>query len=469
VLLILTVLVGALVVVAVGARVGRFAQLPEEKERAWPEAARSLGLTFTPSSDPYRTSERSIHGVYRGVPIRVESKQLKATSVEANYTSLHFSAGGDGRIPAGLEVCADSMGRSLGRLVQGRDEEIGDEGFDARVELPNMDARACAALSADAREQLRPLIELGGSVQQGQIRYEVAYSEAQDRRWLIVQLGALAELAELLSVSRESVHDRLSENALRDPSAGVRLRNLCFLVEPTTRTPRALLESTARALLTDPDSAVRLLAAAQLGPEGGPVFLALLSDPDREAESRIEALRALDASGALGPELLERVLRTEPTELVCETLSIIARRCLSGLSAQVVACTHSSDEKVREAAATALGRVAAPGVEQALLRLLSDPSAEVQRASAESLAAVGSVRAVEPLLPLAEGVGRAQLRRAARAAIGRIQGRLGNVEAGRVSLTEGHELSGAVDVLGPEAAQGGELSLPGDRAVSRPR
>lgn len=157
-----------------------------------------------------------------------------------------------------------------------------------------------------------------------------------------------------------------------DPSAGVRLRNLSFLVEPRTRTPRALLESTARALLTDPDIAVRLLAAAQLGPEGGPVFLALLSDPEQEAEPRIAALRALDASGALGPELLERVLRTEPTELVCVTLSVIARRRLTELCPQVVACTHST----------------------------------------------------------------AQLRQAARAAIGRIQGRLGNVEAGRVSLTE---------------------------------
>jgi hypothetical protein len=38
-------------------------------------------------------------------------------------------------------------------------------------------------------------------------------------------------------------------------------------------------------------------------------------------------------------------------------------------------------------------------------RLLLDPDAEVQRASAEALGNVGSVKAVEPLLPLAEGFG----------------------------------------------------------------
>jgi HEAT repeat protein len=75
---------------------------------------------------------------------------------------------------------------------------------------------------------------------------------------------------------------------------------------------------------------------------------------------------------------------------------------------------------VRVAAAKALGQRAERGSEEALLRLLSDASSEVQCASAEALGAVGSVAAVEPLLPLANGMGRAQLRTAARSAIGRI-------------------------------------------------
>jgi HEAT repeat protein len=94
-----------------------------------------------------------------------------------------------------------------------------------------------------------------------------------------------------------------------------------------------------------------------------------------------------------------------------------------------------------------------------LIALLSDASADVQRASAEALGGFGSVAAVEPLLPLAEGFGRSQLRQAARGAIGRIQSRLGNVEAGRVSLADDQELAGAVDLADTAATRVGELSL----------
>jgi len=101
-----------------------------------------------------------------------------------------------------------------------------------------------------------------------------------------------------------------------------------------------------------------------------------------------------------------------------------------------------------------------------LIQLLSDSSLEVQHASAESLGAVGSVAAVAPLLPLAGGLGRAQLRQAARAAIGRIQSRLGEVEAGRLSLAEERPLAGAVALADASAVRVGELSLADDEELS---
>jgi PBS lyase HEAT-like repeat len=90
--------------------------------------------------------------------------------------------------------------------------------------------------------------------------------------------------------------------------------------------------------------------------------------------------------------------------------------------------------------------------------LLADPSADVQRASAEALGSVGSVAAVEPLLRASEGLARGPLRHAARGAIARIQSRLGHVEAGCLSLVDDHDLAGALAIADGASAHGA-LSL----------
>lgn len=78
--------------------------------------------------------------------------------------------------------------------------------------------------------------------------------------------------------------------------------------------------------------------------------------------------------------------------------------------------------------ATALGRLADPRVEDDLLRLLGRDAEAVQCAAAVALGRPGSVRAVEPLLPLTEAL--------LRAAVAAIQARLGDAEAGRLSLVD---------------------------------
>src|SRR6185503_18422138 len=82
---------------------------------------------------------------------------------------VQFSAGTSEQIPARLSVHKDSVARSLGRLVEGRDELVGDPMFDQLVELANMDALVCAALSHGARQQLTLLVERGGEVRNGTI------------------------------------------------------------------------------------------------------------------------------------------------------------------------------------------------------------------------------------------------------------------------------------------------------------
>lgn len=89
------------------------------------------------------------------------------------------------------------------------------------------------------------------------------------------------------------------------------------------------------------------------------------------------------------------------------------------------------------------------GAEDALFDLLDEEHAPVQRAAAAALGRMGSIRAVEPLLPLCEGLTRdAELKREAREAVQRIQARLGDVSPGGLSLADGAAEAGQVSVAG---------------------
>ena len=468
-----------------------WAAVASEKRRhrglaEWQATAHELGLKLTGAEDA-----RSMGGMLNGVPVRVDfrSKILhtrQATDAGADYLGeverTSFYAGRlppldefgrrrgldpiagprDAAIPESLEVREDTLARSLGRFVEGRDGmdgTSGDAAFDALVELPDMDASCCAALSFRAREQLRALIERGGQVRQGRVEFERRVAVSHDRAWLVPMLQSLSRLAQSLSVPADSLHRRLVDNATHDPIGGVRLKNLSFLLDPNTRTPPALVASTAQKLLSDVHAPVRLLAARGLPAEGRPVLCTLVSGPGLATPLRLAALQALDERGEPPRELLSQLLGSSPPELVRGALAIIAARQLTGLSAAVVECAQSEHASVRAAVASALGTLPAQPAQQVLIALLSDPSVDVQQASAEALGAMGSVAAVEPLLPLTEGLGRAQLRQAARAAIGRIQSRLGAVEAGRVSLATGEPLLGAVALVEAAQARVGEVSL----------
>jgi HEAT repeat protein len=288
-----------------------------------------------------------------------------------------------------------------------------------------------------------------------------ASNKSSNAEWLTQMLQFLAQLAELLSVPPDVLTERLMLNAMTDPCPGVRLRNLRFLIDPDTRATLPVLMSTARALVTDANAPVRLLAARQLGEEGHPALAAIALDAHQPATVRVEALQALGLARASKLEsLLPQLLGANPPELVCAALSIIAARRLSALAESVVQCAASQHEAVRAGAARALLTLPTQHSEQALIRLLADSSSEVKLISAESLGAIGSVAAVEPLLGLANSFGRAQVRQAARGAIGRIQSRLGDVEVGCLSLADEHGLTGALSVADEAAAQvGGEVSL----------
>ncbi|MBI5545185.1 MAG: hypothetical protein HY901_14950 [Deltaproteobacteria bacterium] len=101
-----------------------------------------------------------------------------------------------------------------------------------------------------------------------------------------------------------------------------------------------------------------------------------------------------------------------------------------------------------------LGEATAEG---GLLDLLGQDLAAVSREAAAGLGAIGTIRSIESLLPLAEGVlTDAALRDVARAAIRSIQARLGDAAAGKLSVAEAG--SGNLSVVEGNAGEGG-LSL----------
>jgi HEAT repeat protein len=455
VLLVVLVVTGVGIILSVGAAEREH----EAKWRAWQEAARELGLRFTRSRATYPQTEWQIEGVINGVPLRAEyrNRMQQTGNVRSTVPMVVIYTGRESGIPRSLVVHADSLGRAMSRLVDGRDEKIGDKSFDELVELPALDAYACAALSSAARKGLTGLVEQGGEVRQGVLVYERIAERDHNRAWLVQEVRFLAQLARRLSVTPSELHQRLTENAVADPSHEVRLTNLRHLADPGTRTPAPLLAATARKLLSDPHVPVRLLAAAQLGAEADPTLLGVASDRTLPLPRRVEALTAIGLRRPAGLDaLLTKLLAQGPLELTCLALTTIGAQQLDTLSPAVVECAGSEHEAARIAAAWALGALS-PCREDVLIRLLGDSSSDVQCASAESLGRCGSITAVEPLSAVANRLTRPQLRQAARAAIGQIQSRLGDVEAGRLSLVADDDRGQLA--LADAATPGGELSL----------
>jgi HEAT repeat protein len=96
-------------------------------------------------------------------------------------------------------------------------------------------------------------------------------------------------------------------------------------------------------------------------------------------------------------------------------------------------------------------------VEPALIDLLSREEKSVRLAAIEALARIGTRVAVEPLLRIADGIHSSDLRTSARAAIDRIQARMGPTDRGELSIIEADDQAGALSVPSEEP---GALSVP---------
>lgn len=424
----------------------------------WVAAAGQLQLATREDEDT-----RAMYGELLGVPVHVDFTHATTARGESRRTIevATFSAG-KGIIPASLEAHIENPWGEHGSLARGPDRDTGDHEFDRQVDLATMDAYVCAALSEPARAQLVEFMNSGGTVSSGAVSWRTDELREVERLWLIERTERIARFAKHLGVTPDTLAARLAHNAVHDSQPDVRIRNLQFLLAPETAAPVELVKTTARTLLTDQRHIVRFHAARALGVEGHAALRALTTDPHAEVALRARAVSELHEQDAAGiAELVASFLIPSPRELVCAALAVVAARRLSAHVERVIALFAGAETPVRVAAARTLGALESPAIEPYLLRLCADEEAEVQIAAAESLAIIGGVDAVEPLVTLTQGFGGGAVRQAVRSAIARIQSRLGDVEGGRVSLAEDDELAGAVALIDGELA-GGELTLAAD-------
>lgn len=174
------------------------------------------------------------------------------------------------------------------------------------------------------------------------------------------------------------------------------------------------------------------------------------AEQDPEQGVRLRCLLAILVSGE--PDLRARAAA------VAQGARTAAERALgpllSGDRARIAALRGEALHKVAALdPSTIADHLRRAGAEDALMSLLGAESAELKVPAIQALGAIGTVRAVEPLLPLTEGMLTSPaLKQAARAAVQSIQGRLGDVSAGSLSVVDGGATAGALSVSGEAGA-----------------
>lgn len=430
---VIAILVGTVVGILIGLRV----------RREWKAAAKELGLEITGF-----LMFQEMQGVIDGFRVRIRPR--------GKHGHVHIELDGQGAIPHALSLGAENI---FTRSLDGEDIQTGHPAFDYRARIFGKPEEAVSLLDPATRDLvLREVVDEGARVDGGKVTLvHRGVSGAPDLVRRLVALG------KRLSILPGEVPGRLARNAAEDSLSSVRLRNLILLQE---RFPEAAeTQAASRAALASDQPNLRLAAARFLGAEGLDAAEALALSPEVEADLRRQALqlffRHADAGRAV--TVMERLAAASPPAELLPALVEAAGRLrhvptLERLLAQA--------EGLGDAAAADLaGAVAGAGdmaAEEGLLKLLAREAAEVRAAAAHALGQVGSVRAVEPLLALTSGLlASPSVKQAAREAVTQIQSRLGDAEAGRLSLVVPSGDAGALSLAADESAPGGGLSLAG--------
>ncbi len=366
---------------------------------------------------------------------------------------------GTRRIPPYLDLEREGFGATLALAFGRYDFSIGDRPFDDEVHVRGDEVTALAALGADERDRYLDLAQQGVAVVRGgAVTLEVKglVEEAERLEQLV---DRCARLASGLAFVEEEIPGRLASQ-VEDPRSphGVRARSFALLNARFPGTPEE--QRAARSLLRDPDSTLRIAGARALGRDDDAALVLQRIAEENDGE---EAGRAVEALACAAPRdrvaaVVQRILaadwvspRIVASARVAEQLRLVEARD------ELLRLARTADETAAAASVRALTAIGGEGVESELIRLVGEGAPLPRAESVRGLERIGTVAAVEPLLLLRSVDG--ALLRAARAAVQRIQARLGDAEAGRLSVSETTEPSGRLSL---PAGTDGALTLPDD-------
>lgn len=388
--------------------------------RTPPRIAAALGLRARRTPSHWR-----LHGTVDGCPVQLYIWHRR-TSTEPGQEGFHVKVGAPD-LPPGVRISPRRLDQAA---VAGSDppgEPTGDPALDTRFAAGGDAPTLSALLDAETRQQV--LRRWSTGIVDGEVlgRYNAPISADA----AVTQVRELVAFARGLTV-KPGVRQRLLANVRQDPVPTVRLRNLDHLCDGWPTSPET--EQALEAALDDADPRVRFRAGRQLGDAGNARLAALVLEP-HPPEIRTEVLRYLVDSAAQGVvlPLLKKLLRAD------EALRVVAIAALGRLAVPAALdalLTHAADLDASSLPpwTEAITAFSDPRVEPALLGLLDHWSEAVRVAAARALGEVGTVAAVAPLLDHAKTWLAGELKQAARDAVRRIQSRLGDAEAGGLSV-----------------------------------
>jgi HEAT repeat protein len=425
----------------------------------WMAVAEGLGLTWIDGAAPLVGKARLEAKAGR---TKVSFERYKANKVALTTVAVQGNSG--------ISLLREELATPA---LKKRELELGDETFDAAVNIHGGPERVRAILDAETRRiamrMLNGLLDVEGerpvwtraamSLSEGELRAvfdERPEPPTQDE--LAETLAAMLSLVKRFQRPAD-LAARLSATVENEPLWRVRLRGLELLSVSYPKHPATL--GALRHALADEHPEVRLHAAMFLGEEGTPTLLALASalDEDTTSAQAIAALGGRFAADAAESVLRQalRLRRLQSAEACIHALGRTGGDGAGGLLAKVLAIESGA---LAQAAARALGSRGGAEAERALLAALESGAPDLALPVVEALGRVGSARAVPPIQDAAAGPGSSgDLRRAARQAVAEIQSRLSGASPGQLTLADGE--AGQLSLADDDPR--GRVSLPAPR------
>lgn len=341
-----------------------------------------------------------------------------------------------------------------------RSIRLGDDEFDHRVVVQGNVPEVVALLDVKTRRMVVELMdELSVEVRRRQVLKYGRHLEL-DPGGTLLCLRRMAELSErLFRVSAREIQDRLANNARCDPNPKVRALNLRLLCEYYP--PDQRMRSLGRTALSSDHLECVLEGAIGLAEAGDGLdrlrafrHLADIAAADTFADELRSP--ALDALALHFPDQARELVEGVAQEMGPLPSALPSAMLQLGIEPDLDRLTDRAASTRPESQIEVVRRLAEHGLrfEKVLLALLDSPSERVQLEVVEALSSVGSVEAVESILPLTRGFLRSKkLRARAQVAIRTIQDRLEHPgDGGELSLSD--PLRGELSVRG----QRGDLS-----------